>query len=150
MDELTTDILIELHVSNFDDAKSFYGSIGYEVVWEKQPNDNEGGYLVMRNGKSILNFYGGQESVWKHDFFSRFSQDTPRGYGVEIIVPIVDIEKFYEEFCKNHKGSIVKELNHKFSHKDFRATDPYGFYIRFVEKYNWVDDRDENGKLLDA
>ncbi len=53
--DLQSDILLELHVPDFEIAKKFYGNIGYEVVWEKAPHD-EDGYLVMRSGNSILNF----------------------------------------------------------------------------------------------
>lgn len=142
--DLQTDILIELHIPDFEPAKQFYGALGYEVVWEKAPHEQDG-YLVMRSGGSILNFYGGKEHVYTHPFFRRFRRDTPRGYGVEIIIPITDIGTFYQRFLALYPDSVVKELNHTFSHPDFRATDPFGFYLRFVERYNWVDGRDTRG-----
>ncbi len=146
MDDLVSDVLLELHVPDFQPVKDFYGSIGYEVVWEKLEQDDNG-YLVMRSGKSVLNFYCGNESVYEHSFFKKFPRTTPRGYGVEIIIPITNIEDFYEGFKKLHPDSIVTELNHKFSHKDFRATDPFGFYLRFVERNNWMDGRDKQGVI---
>ena len=101
----------------------------------------------MRNGKSILNFYCGTNQVYKHDFFGKFPKDTPRGYAVEIIIQIAGIESFYKKFKMLFPENIVKELNNKYSHKDFRAVDPYGFYVRFVEKNNWVEGRKKDGTV---
>ena len=139
MKDLLSDICVELHVPNFTPAKEFYQSIGYEIIWEK--ND----YLVMRNGKSVLNFYGGNEGVYEHEYFKNFQPTSPRGYGVEIIIPIVGIEKFYSGFLATNSKHVVAELSQKHSHADFRATDPFGYYLRFVEKYNWVDGRNSDG-----
>ena len=147
MKDLQTDILIELHIPDFELAKKFYGGLGYEVVWEKKPS-NRDGYLVIRSGSSILNFYCGNKQVYNHSFFKQFRKDTPRGYGVEIIIPITGIEAFYEKFKELYPESIVGELFKRFSHQDFRATDPFGFYLRFVERYNWVDGRDKDGKVI--
>ena len=146
MSELVSDILIELHVPDFAPAKEFYGKIGYEIVWQKEEKIDEG-YLVMRNGKSILNFYCGTNQVYKHDFFGKFPKDTPRGYAVEILIQIAGIESFYKKFKMLFPENIVKELNNKYSHKDFRAVDPYGFYVRFVEKNNWVEGRKKDGTV---
>lgn len=140
---LQTDILIELHVPDFETVKEFYGSIGYKIVWEKQSSEEELGYMVLRSEESILNFYGGTERVVEHDYFKKFATDTSRGYGVEIVVPIDGIENFYEKFMALHTDRVVQELNHKHSHKDFRVVDPFGYYLRFVERYDWVNGRDK-------
>jgi hypothetical protein len=66
---------------------------------------------------------------------------------VEIIIPVVNIDEFYADFRTLHPKNIVAELSQKHSHKDFRATDPFGFYLRFVEKYNWVDGRNLDGTI---
>lgn len=148
MKELQSDILIELHVPDFGLAKDFYGSLGYGVVWEKKPQGREG-YMVMRSGTSILNFYCGTDQVYEHSYFKQFPKDTPRGYGVEIIIPVTDIESFYGGYERLHPESVVSKLSKKYSHQDFRAVDPFGFYIRFVERYNWVDGRDSEGNKLE-
>jgi catechol 2,3-dioxygenase-like lactoylglutathione lyase family enzyme len=145
---LRSDILLELHVPSFEKAKEFYSKLGYEVVWEK-PADADNGYLVMRNGESIINFYCGTDEVYRHDYFSRFAADTPRGYGVEIIIPISNITPFYEKFGEMFPKNIIKKLSNTYTKPDFRAVDPFGFYLRFVERYNWVDERDKTGKPLD-
>lgn len=147
MGHLYSDILVELHVPDFKKVKDFYGSIGYEVVWERKPDLNKG-YLVLINGKSILNFYCGNNEVYNHDYFKRFPKDTPRGYGVELVIPVDDIVATYELFKKRCPDSIVNELSHEHSHKDFRAKDPYDYYLRFVERYNWIEDRDKQGNSI--
>lgn len=137
--------MLELHIPDFDLAQDFYSSLGFEVVWRREPKNDKGGYMVMKKDHSIINFFGGDEGVSNHSFFTRFPKDTPRGYGVEVMIPINGIEEFYEEFLKTHKDKVIKELNHKFTMPDFRATDPFGFYLRFVERYDWVNGRDKEG-----
>ncbi len=148
MDKLVTDIMLELHVPDFAIAKKFYGNLGFKTVWERQPKDPAIRYLVMRKGTSIINFYSGTEKVYDHSFFRRFPITTPRGYAVEIIIPIDGIEDFYKTACLKYKKNIVKPLAKILSHADFRMTDPFGFYLRFVERYNWVNGRDKEGNIL--
>lgn len=145
---LLSDVQIELHVPDFEVAKKFYTEIGYEIVWERPPGQR--GYLVLRNGRSILNFYNGSSSVSNHEYFRKFSKDTPKGYGVEIIIPRDDIDELYRYFQKERHDSIVEILNQEHSHRDFRVVDPFGFYLRFVERYNWVDGRKEDGTQIET
>lgn len=145
---LLSDVQIELHVPDFEVAKKFYAEIGYEIVWERPPGQK--GYLVLRNGRSILNFYNGSSSVSNHEYFRKFSKDTPKGYGVEIIIPRDDIDELYRYFQKERPDNIVEILNQEHSHRDFRVVDPFGFYLRFVERYNWVDGRKEDGAQIET
>jgi hypothetical protein len=102
----------------------------------------------MRSGNSILNFYCGNEEVYKQDYFRNYSKDTKRGYGVEIIIPHDDINTLYETVTKKYKNLVVEPLVKRFSKFDFRITDPFGFYLRFVERYDWVNGRDQAGNSL--
>ncbi len=104
--------------------------------------------MVLRRGGSIFNFYGNDAKVSEHEYFSRLPSKTPRGYGLEIIIPVDKLEKFYELFLNHHPNACVAPLAQRHSHRDFRAVDPFGFYLRFVERYNWVDGRDANGKPI--
>ena len=65
---LTTDVFVELHVPDFEKVKEFYGKLGFGVVWEREKVENKG-YLVMRRGASVLNFFCGTEEVFNHDYF---------------------------------------------------------------------------------
>lgn len=144
---LLSDILLELHVPAFQPVKDFYGSLGYEIVWEKPALDDKG-YLVMRNAMSIINFYCGTDDVYNHEFFGTFPANTPRGYGVEIVIPSDDIEALFARVKQLYPDNIVASLPGKHSHKDFRVVDPFGYYLRFVERYNWVEGRDAAGRRL--
>ena len=147
MKKLASDILLELHVPDFELTKKFYKDLGFRVVWEKK-SEQKNGYLVMRRGESILNFYCGNKHVYKQTYFRRFSKNTKRGYAVEIIIPIDDIKKFYKIVSRKYNSNIVEPLKLRFDKPDFRMLDPFGFYLRFVEKYNWVDGTDKEGNIL--
>lgn len=34
--------LIELHIPDFELAKNFYGKLGFNVIWEREPEDKKG------------------------------------------------------------------------------------------------------------
>lgn len=139
--------MIELHVPDFNIVKKFYGDLGFELVWERKPRGRKG-YLVMRKGDSILNFYCGNKHVYSHSYFKRFPRNTERGYGVEIIIPSDDIKDFYEKVFKKYKDLIVRPLKVRFNKWDFRMIDPFGYYLRFVDRYNWVNGRDKQGNEI--
>jgi len=141
-----TDLMVELHVPDFGKAKEFYLSLGFEVVWERKPVNGADGYMVMRRGESIINFHGGTEDVADHKYFGKFPKDSKRGYAVEIIIPIDGIKDFYKQAQQKYPKNIVQPLEKKFAFPDFRMEDPFGFYLRFVDRYNWVETRDKDGK----
>jgi len=132
-----TDILIELHVSDFEKVKEFYGRLGFEVVWERKPEGKKG-YLVIKRGESILCFWPGTEEVYNQSYFKQFSKDTKRGYGVEIGIIVEDIESFYNQIKDSVK--VVDELQvQPWGLKDFRIEDPFGFYLKLSEPYDILD-----------
>ncbi len=128
------DILIELHVPDFELAKEFYGKLGFRVVREKKPEGKDG-YLVLKKDSSIICFWPGNELVWQQSYFKNFPKNTKRGYGVEIVIMVEDIEKSYNQAKKFAK--VVEELKYRsWGLEDFRIEDPFGFYIRFTQKFN--------------
>lgn len=138
MQTTNTDILLELHVPDFELVKDFYGKLGFKIVWERKPEGKKG-YLVIKRGNSILCFWPGNEEVSKQDYFGQFSEDTKRGFGVEIVIMIEDIDSFYSQ-TKNF-AKVVEELQTKpWGLKDFRIEDPFGFYLRFTQPYDILDD----------
>lgn len=130
-------ILLELHVPDFEKVKEFYGKLGFSVVWERTPEEMKG-YLILKMDNNILCFWPGNENVYKQEYFSRFPRDTKRGYGVEIVLMVEDIDKFYENaktFC-----NVVEELQVRpWGLKDFRIDDPFGYYLRFTTPHNILD-----------
>jgi predicted lactoylglutathione lyase len=134
--KLTSDVFVELHVPDFDKTVQFYSQLGFEVMWRR----NEAtGYLVMQRGKSIINFYAGTDAVYNQSYFRKFPKDTIRGYAVEIVILVDQIKNLYDVVKKKFPNNIVEELKmQSWGRKDFRMTDPFGFYLRFTERYDWV------------
>ncbi len=140
-----SDLMLELHVPDFEVAKDFYSNFGFKLVWERRATSEETGYMVLRRAKTVLCFYAGDNRVYEHSYFGRWGEGTKRGYGVEIIIPIDGIKSFYQNVQLKQPNSIVQPLKTRYSHPDFRVEDPFGFYLRFVERYNWVDTRNVDG-----
>lgn len=131
-------VQIELHVPSFDKVKDFYGKLGFEIVWEREPEEKKG-YLVIKKDDNILCFWAGNEFVFEQEYFSQFPKDTKRGYGIEIVIMVERIEDFYNDVRKFAK--VVEEIQLKpWGLKDFRIEDPFGFYLRFTEPHNILDE----------
>ncbi len=137
-DQPATNIIqLELHVPDFDLVKKYYGKLGFEIVWERVPEDAKG-YLVLQRDGNTLCFWGGNDAIYSQPYFKRFPKDTVRGYGVEVVLLVDNIESFYEQV----KGvaSIVEPLAEQpWGLKDFRCIDPFGYYLRFTSKHNILD-----------
>ena len=140
---MLTDVYIELHVPDFKKTIKFYSRLGFKLLWRTED------YLVMKRRKSVLSFYGGSQKVYNHSYFGRFKKPTKCGYGVEIIIPVDQVERFYESVKKFAK--IVQPLQlKKWGRRDFRIVDPFGFYLRITERYQWVGKLDaRQRKLID-
>jgi lactoylglutathione lyase len=138
---MLTDVYIELHVPDFKKAIEFYSRLGFKLVWRTED------YLVMKRKRSVLNFYGGSRKVYSHSYFGRFKKTTKRGYGVEIIISVDRIERFYKNVRKF--ANIAQPLKlKKWGRRDFRIVDPFGFYLRITEKYEWFGQLDPTQKKL--
>lgn len=142
---IQNNLVIELHVPDFNKTKEFYGSLGFQPISENLPDTGGPGYLVMRRndeaGDTMLNFYGGDERVYNQSFFKQFPRDTIRGYEMEVTIPIKDIDVLYQQVVNKQKQFIQQELMDKqdrdWKWRDFRMTDPFGFYLRFTELLDW-------------
>jgi hypothetical protein len=129
--------MIELHVPDFEKAKEYYGKMGFEVKWERKPEGFKG-YLVMNMDQNIVCFWGGNEYVYEQFYFSRYPQDTPRGYGIEIVILTNDLGAYYEK-VKNFANVIEPLQLRPWGLKDFRTIDPFGYYLRFTTPHNIFD-----------
>jgi len=144
VNKISNNLVIELHVPDFNKVKDFYFCLGFEIVMEHTPAEQPG-YLVLKRksdlGDTFLNFYGGDARVYNQSFFKQFSKETTRGYATEITIPVSDINLEYERVKKIIPTAIVRELQEltdvDIKWKDFRMVDPFGFYIRFTELINW-------------
>ena len=83
--------------------------------------------------------------VYQQSYFKNFPRDTKRGYGVEITIPIDNIEEYYE--AVKEKVKVVQPLILKrWGKRDFRVEDPFGFYLRFTERFDWINDKVKHSK----
>ncbi len=138
---MLTDVYIELHVPDFKRAIEFYSRLGFKLLWRTED------YLVMKRKRSVINFFGGSQKVYSHSYFGRFKKTTKCGFGVEIIIPVDQVERFYKSVKKFAK--IVQPLQlKKWGRRDFRIVDPFGFYLRITERYEWVRKLDASQRKL--
>jgi predicted enzyme related to lactoylglutathione lyase len=132
-------IYLELHVPDFAPAKDFYMKLGFKIIWERAP-EGWSGYVVMERDGSVLCFWGGNAEIYTHPHFKQFPKDTPRGFGVEIVYSVPDIDVYYAEV---QKFATVTEplVTQPWGLRDFRITDPFGYYIRISEPHDIRDSR---------
>jgi dihydroneopterin aldolase len=120
---------IELHVPDFEPVRRFYGALGF-IVERDEPGAD--GYLVLRHGDARVAFWPGSPRVWEHSYFDRFPRETPRGYGVEVVLAVHDLDPLHAR--ASELGCVVSPLERRhWGPRDFRIADPYGYYIRFTE-----------------
>lgn len=133
----SNNLQLELHVPDFETALDFYGKMGFEPVWKREEKD-VGDYLVMQRDGTSLNFWPGNEEVWNQTYFKGFPRGTKRGYGVEIVIPVEDIDAYYEQ-VKQFANIVEKLKTQPWGLKDFRLEDPFGFYLRITEPHDILD-----------
>lgn len=142
---ISNNLIIELHIPDFDVAKEFYGILGFKVILEHPATAAEPGYLVMKRpdtlGDSMINFYGGNDKVYQQSYFKNFPTDTKRGYEIELTMTVSNVDEFFNKVSPKIKDHIMQEVKDKkdgdLVWRDFRAEDPFGFYLRFTELIDW-------------
>lgn len=145
INKIKNNLVLELHIPKFDEAREFYSIFGFNEL-SYDPTSGGGsdmGYLVLKRadslGETLVNFYGDKPEVVRHAHFNQFSESTPRGYEVEITIPVANVVELWEEVKeKIPKGQVAQKLIEKrWGKKDFRVIDPFGFYVRFTELVDW-------------
>jgi lactoylglutathione lyase len=137
MKPVQNNVLLELHVPDFEKVKDYYTKLGFETVWERKPEEAKG-YLVLKIEDNILCFWSGNEYVYEHPYFKRFPKDTKRGYGVEIIIIVNDIDTYYAR-VKDFANIVEELVLQPWGLKDFRIEDPFGYYLRITSPHNILD-----------
>lgn len=130
-------MMLEIHVPDFEKIKEYYGKLGFQIQWERKP-EGFNGYLVMNLQKNILCFWGGNEFIYKHPYFQKFSQNDPRGLGIEIVILVDDVEEYYEK-VKEFANVVEPLVLQPWGLRDFRTADPFGYYLRFTTPHNIFD-----------
>lgn len=143
-------LVLELHIPSFTPARKFYGLFGFEQL-SYDPTSGGGsdlGYMVLIRrdhivGDTLINFYGDKNKVSQHARFNEFPADTPRGYAVEITVPVSDVARLWEQVKGTLDGKIISQalVTKRWGKQDFRVVDPFGFYVRFTEIVDWGQEK---------
>lgn len=135
-----TNTLIELSVPSFTKVMDFYSILGFKKVWQEEPMGMNG-YLVINRKDSVLCFFCGNQNVYEHPYFVKFPKASVRGYGVEISIPVEDIEEYYAKLInKIPSKNIFQKLKlQPWGVKDFRLVDPYGYFLRINEPTDFLN-----------
>ena len=145
MDKVSNNLVLELHVPDFRKERDFYAIFGFTQMKHDATSGggSDLGYMILKRGDELgethLNFYGDKEKVSQHSYFKDFPVDTPRGYEVEITIPVSNVKELWATTKdKLVPNQIAQALTLKrWGKKDFRVIDPFGFYIRFTERVDW-------------
>ncbi|MEU1983081.1 VOC family protein [Nocardia sp. NPDC019395] len=132
-------IALELHVPDFGPVRQFYTQLGFELLWERAPEAKKG-YLVVELEGNVVGFWCGNDRVFDQSYFRRFARTTPRGYGVEVVLTVSDIDGLYET-ARHHPGLVRELCTQPWGKRDFRMVDPFGYYLRFTEPMDIRDPR---------
>ena len=145
MKPIRNNLVLELHVPDFAPIREFYAQFGFEEL-SYDPTSGGGsdlGYMVLIRrdtvGDTLLNFYGDKSKVTKHAHFVDFPANTPRGYAVEITVPVSDVDALWRNVEPHLSPKIISQalVTKRWGKRDFRVIDPFGFYVRFTELVDW-------------
>jgi len=137
MSPAQNNILLELHVPDFEKVKEYYEKLGFDIIWERKPEGFKG-YLILKMENNILCFWAGNEHVYEQSYFKRFPKDTKRGYGVEIVIMVDDVEAYYSK-VKGFANVVEELVLQPWGLKDFRVEDPFGYYLRITTYHNILD-----------
>lgn len=125
---------VELHVPALAPVKAFYGRLGFSVVREDVAPDGDG-YLILQRGPNVLRFWPGSDAIDGHEYFGGFPRSTKRGYGVEIVIVVDDLDAVYA--AAQGFARIVSPLRERpWGLRDFRLEDPFGYYLRVTELHD--------------
>lgn len=120
---------VELHVPDFAPVEAFYGALGFTVVWR----DDE--YLLMRMNDTLLRFWPGNDSVNHRTHSGGLPEGGQRGLGVEIVIQVEDLDVLYSR-AQALDAVVVEMVKRPWGLRDFRISDPYGYYLRFTEPHD--------------
>ena len=133
----TNKLQLELHVEDFNDIENYYTALGFHRIWSRNPEGFKG-YMVLEMDGNTLCFWAGNQHVYEQPYFKQFPKETPRGYGVEIVIMVSDIDDYYAKH-KEHANVFEPLSMQPWGLKDFRTVDPAGFYLRFTSEHDIQD-----------
>ena len=144
MNPISNNLVLELHIPDFAKAREFYALFGFEQLSYTPKTGSRGlEYMILKRedplGRTLINFYGNRPEVSQHAHFKDYPVNTPKGYAVELTVPVTGVDKVWDSVKdKLAEEQIAQGLELKlWGQKDFRVVDPFGFYLRFTGPVDW-------------
>lgn len=64
---------------------------------QKTTPTGKAGCLTLKTEDNILCFGAGNDAVYRQSYFKRFPRGTKRGYRVEVVLMVVDVDSYYEK-----------------------------------------------------
>lgn len=127
----------ELFVVDLGNSVDFYNNIDF-ITLAFKPKERYA--LVKLEENAPLGLYGVGKDIIEHHYFGKYPSETKKGYGAEFVFTVEDIEKYFRRVTSQlGENVIAKPLTlRNWGVKDFRISDPDGFYLRFTEDFDWL------------
>ncbi|MFK0165655.1 VOC family protein [Rhizobium sp. NPDC090279] len=114
---------LELFVTDFQRSIEFYRRVlNFQVVGEVGRE-----YTMLMNGEATISI--NTQNALEPDHPLRAGNGERLGLGLEVVLSIPDIESFYQS-TKAHGHPVSELVLQPWGLRDFRITDPDGYYIR--------------------
>ena len=121
-------LIPELSVTNIDESRKFYESIGFEVMYERK--EDKFCFMQLEKNQIMIQEQNGNWTVGKMEY--------PFGRGINISMRVSNVQKMYETLKeKNIKFYLDLETHHYrvdekvYDDKEFLIQDPDGYLLRF-------------------
>lgn len=120
---------LELFVVDVGLSIEFYRrALNFQVIGEPS---NE--YTMLSNGEATISINGMAALEPAHPL--RADHGERRGLGVEIVLGVVDVEAAHK-VAKTCGHPVSELVNQPWGLRDFRVTDPDGYYIRVTSRHD--------------
>ncbi len=121
---------MELFTSDMEKSVDFYTKILGFTMEGKKVNES---YQPVKNGNVVIGI-GPISKLSQDHHFNPNLENMRKGYGVEIVLEVNNIQKVYER-VKSSGYSVDEPLStQNWGLKDFRIIDPDGYYLRITSK----------------
>jgi len=122
MDISSATLRVEFFPADLDVSIAFYERLGFALVVRKATDPP---YASMRFGHVRL-------GLCRAPAVDPALRAVPRG--AEIVVEVDDIDKLYDDVRRSGIERLESLSTRAWGLRDFRLTDPDGYYLRFTER----------------
>lgn len=123
-------IRLELFTTDIEKSVNFYTKVlGFTMAGEKINKS----YQPVKKGNVVIGI-GPINKLSKDHHFDPNLKNTQKGYGVEIVMEVVDIKELYEQVKSSGYPLHGPLRMQSWGLEDFRLVDPDGYYLRITSK----------------